>query len=109
MKRKLWSADKFDRKLAGLFESLEGREVELQGRLDRLVEGLLGGSVTQAPQHGPLQDYDVCCLPLIDRNVVVFHPDESTPIGFDETGVRNILDFSNATRFDLLNIEEEAE
>jgi hypothetical protein len=34
MKKALRSAGKFDRKLASLFEALQGREKELQTRLD---------------------------------------------------------------------------
>jgi hypothetical protein len=34
MKKELRSAGKFDRKLASLFEALQGREKELQTRLD---------------------------------------------------------------------------
>jgi|CZKR01.1.fsa_nt_gi hypothetical protein len=107
MKRVLWSADKFDRKLASLFETLEGRGAELQAHLDQLVKGLLDGSVTSAPQHGPMENYDICCLPLIDRLVVVFRPNESVPKSWDNARNQVMLDFSEATRFDLLTIEEE--
>lgn len=106
MKKKLRSAGKFDRKLASLFESLEGREKELQSRLDELVKGLLDGSIAKAPAHHPTDD--TCCLPLIDEYVVVFRPDKSVAAGHDEGG-RELLTFSNATIFDLLNIEEEQE
>lgn len=104
MKRELRSAGKFDRKLASLFEALEGREKELQSRLDGLVKGLLDGGITKAPQHH-LSD-DTCCLPLIDDYVVVFRPDQSVATEPDEAG-RNIVNFSNAKIFDLLNIEDE--
>ena len=106
MKRELRSAGKFDRKLASLFEALEGREKELQSRLDELVKGLLDGSVKNAPQHHPSDD--TCCLPLINDYVLVFRPDQSRERGQDKAG-RNIIDFSNATLFDLLNIEDEQE
>jgi hypothetical protein len=106
MKRELRSAGKFDRKLASLFEALEGREKELQSRLDELVKGLLDGSISKAPQHHPTDD--TCCLPLINDYVVVFRPNQSVELGQDQTG-RNILDFSKATLFDLLNIEDEQE
>ena len=104
MKRELRSAGKFDRKLASLFEALEGREKELQARLDELVKGLLDGSITKAPEHHPTDD--TCCLPLIDHFVVVFRPDQSVGGGQDDAG-RNITSFSAAKVFDLLNIEEE--
>jgi hypothetical protein len=104
MKRELRSAGTFDRKLASLFEALEGREKELQARLDALVKGLLDGSITSAPEHHPTDD--TCCLPLIDHFVVVFRPDQSMSEGQDEAR-RNIVNFGKATLFDLLNIEEE--
>jgi len=104
MKRELRSAGKFDRKLASLFEALEGREKELQARLDEVVKGLLDGSITRAPEHHPTDD--TCCLPLVDHFTVVFRPNKSVPGGQDETG-RNITNFAGATLFDLLNIEEE--
>ena len=104
MKRELRSAGKFDRKLASLFEALEGREKELQARLDEVVKGLLDGSITQAPEHHPADD--TCCLPLIGHFTVVFRPDKSVPDGQDEAG-RNITNFAGATMFDLLNVEEE--
>lgn len=106
MKRELRSAGKFDRKLASLFEALEGREKELQSSLDEVVKGLLDGSVGKAPEHHPTDD--TVCLPLIDDFVVVFRPDHAVAAGQDRSG-RNIVDFSNATRFDLLNIEDEEE
>lgn len=106
MKRELRSAGKFDRKLASLFEALEGREKELQSRLDHVVKGLLDGSISKAPEHHPTDD--TVCLPLIDEFVVVFRPDHSVTAGEDKAG-RNIIDFSNATMFDLLNIEDEEE
>ena len=104
MKRELRSAGKFDRKLASLFEALEGREKELQSRLDELVKGLLDGSISQAPEHHPADD--TCCLPLVDHYVVVFRPDQSVEADKDEAG-RNIINFSKAAKFDLLNIETE--
>jgi hypothetical protein len=104
MKRELRSAGRFDRKLASLFEALEGREKELQARLDEVVKGLLDGSITRAPEHHPTDD--TCCLPLIGHFTVVFRPDKSAPDGQDEAG-RNITNFAGATLFDLLNIEEE--
>ena len=104
MTRELRSAGKFDRTLASLFEALEGREKELQSRLDELVKGLLDGSIAKAPQHHPTDD--TCCIPLIDDYVVVFRPDHSDHIERDKAG-RSIVDFSNATMFDLLNIEDE--
>jgi len=104
MKRELRSAGKFDRKLASLFEALEGREKELQSRLDQLVKGLLDGSISKAPEHHP--NDDTCCLPLIDTYVIVFRPDHSVSTEPDEGG-RNIVNFSDAALFDLLNIEEE--
>ncbi|PYX68495.1 MAG: hypothetical protein DMG78_24795 [Acidobacteria bacterium] len=104
MKRELRSAGKFDRKLASLFEALEGREKELQARLDEVVKGLLDGSITRAPEHHPTDD--TCCLPLVDHFTVVFRPNKSVPNGQDEAG-RNITNFASATLFDLLNIEEE--
>jgi DNA-binding transcriptional LysR family regulator len=104
MKRELRSAGKFDRKLATLFEALEGREKELQSRLDELVKGLLDGGIGKAPVHHPTDD--TCCLPLIDNYVVVFRADQASAAGRDKAG-RNLLDFSIATTFDLLNIEQE--
>jgi hypothetical protein len=104
MKRELRSAGKFDRKLASLFEALEGREKELQVRLDEVVKGLLDGGINRAPEHHPTDD--TCCLPLIGHFTVVFRPDKSVPDGQDEAG-RNISNFAGATLFDLLNIEEE--
>jgi hypothetical protein len=104
MKRELRSAGKFDRKLASLFEAFVGREKELQSRLDELVKGLLEGSITKAPEHHPTDD--TCCLTLIDDLVIVFRPDRSVAAGRDDAG-RNIVNFSNATSFDLLNIEDE--
>ena len=104
MTRELRSAAKFDRKLASLFEALEGREKEVQSSLDVLVRGLLDGSLAKAPEHHPADD--TCCLPLIDHYVVVFRPDHSDHLERDEAG-RNIVNFSGATMFDLLNIEEE--
>lgn len=104
MKRELRSAGKFDCKLASLFEALEGREKELQSRLDQLVKGLLDGSISKAPEHHPTDD--TCCLPLVDDYVVVFRPDQSVSVEHDEAG-HNIVNFSNAALFDLLNIEEE--
>jgi len=104
MKRELRSAGKFDRKLASLFEALEGREKELQARLDEVVKGLLDGSITRAPEHHPTDD--TCCLPLVDHFTVVFRPNKSVPNGQDDAG-RNITNFASATLFDLLNIEEE--
>ena len=104
MKRELRSAGKFDRKLASLFEALEGREKELQLRLDQLVKGLLDGSISEAPEHHPGDD--TCCLPLVDDYVVVFRPDQSVAVKPDEAG-RNLVHFSNAAMFDLLNIENE--
>ena len=104
MKRELRSAGKFDRNLASLFEELEGREKELQSRLDELVKGLLDGSISEAPEHHP--DDDTCCLPLINNYVVVFRPDQSVEAHKDEAG-RDMIDFSKAAKFDLLNIEEE--
>jgi len=100
----LRSAGRFDRKLASLFEALEGREKELQARLDEVVKGLLDGSISRAPEHHPTDD--TCCLPLIDDLVVVFRPNQSMADGQDEAG-RNITKFSDATLFDLLNIEQE--
>lgn len=104
MKRELRSAGKFDRKLASLFEALEGREKDLQARLDEVVKGLLDGSITRAPEHHPTDD--TCCLPLIDHFTVVFRPNKSVPEGQDDAG-RNIINFAGATLFDLLNIEAE--
>ncbi len=106
MKRELRSAGKFDRKLASLFEALEGREKELQSRLEEVVKGLLDGSIVEAPEHHPTDD--TCCLPLIDNFVVVFRPDQSVAAGQDKAG-RNLATFANATKFDLLNVEEEDE
>ena len=106
MKRELRSAGRFDRKLASLFEAQQGREKELQSRLDEVVKGLLDGSITRAPEHHPTDD--TCCLPLIDHLVVVFRPDQSVAAGQDKAG-RNISDFTGATLFDLLNIEDERE
>jgi hypothetical protein len=106
MKRSLKSARLCDEQLAGLYEKLAGREKELQARLDEIVAGLLDGSLNRALQCGPIQDYDVCCVPLIDRYVLVFRPDVSEPCGFDAARVRNVLDFSKATHFELLNVEE---
>jgi DNA-binding transcriptional LysR family regulator len=106
MKRELRSAGRFDRKLASLFEALQGREKELQSRLDEVVKGLLDGSITRAPEHHPTDD--TCCFPLIDRLVVVFRPDKSLADGQDKAG-RNITNFAGATLFDLLNIEDERE
>lgn len=106
MKRELRSAGKFDRKLASLFETLDGRDKELQGRLDELVKGLLEGTITKAPEHHPADD--TCCLPLIDHFVVVFRPDQSAGAGRDKAG-RNVVSFANARLFDLLNIEDEEE
>jgi hypothetical protein len=106
MKRELRSAGKFDRKLASLFEALEGREKELQSRLDEVVKGLLDGSISKAPEHHPTDA--TVCLPLIGDFVVVFRPDRSVAAGQDKAG-RNVVDFSNATIFDLLNIEDEKE
>ena len=104
MRRELRSAGRFDRKLASLFEALEGRGKEVQSRLDVLVKGLLDGSIAQAPEHHPADD--TCCLPLIDHYVVVFRPDRSDQIERDKSG-RSIVNFSSAAIFDLLNIEEE--
>ena len=104
MTRELRSAAKFDRKLASLFEALEGREKEVQSRLDVLVRGLLDGSIAKAPEHHPADD--TCCLPLIDHYVVVFRPDHLDPIEPDEAG-QSIVNFPDATLFDLLNIEQE--
>jgi len=104
MTRELRSAGKFDRALASLFEALEGRETEVQSRLDVLVKGLLDGSIAKAPEHHPGDD--TCCLPLIDHYVVVFRPDHSDQLERDKAG-SSIVHFSNATIFDLLNIEEE--
>ena len=104
MKRELRSAGKFDRKLASLFEALEGREKELQSRLDELVKGLLDGNISEAPEHH-LTD-DTCCLPLINNYVVVFRPGQSAEAATDEAG-RDMIDFSKAAKFDLLNIEQE--
>jgi hypothetical protein len=104
MTRELRSAGTFDRKLASLFEALEGREKELQSRIDELVKGLLNGRIAKAAEHHP--DDDTWCLPLIDDYVVVFRPDQSDQIERDRAG-RSIVHFSNATLFDLLNIEEE--
>ncbi|HXJ86024.1 MAG TPA: hypothetical protein VMS18_04355 [Candidatus Binatia bacterium] len=106
MKRELRSAGKFDRKLASLFEALQGREKELQSRLDELVKGLLDGGITKAPVHHPADE--TCCLPLIDNYVVVFRPDKSVAAGQDKTG-RDPVQFSGAKMFDLLNIEDEQE
>lgn len=103
-RRELRSAGRFDRKLASLFEALEGREKELQARLDEVVKGLLDGSITRAPEHHPTDD--TCCLPLIGHFTIVFRPDKSVADGQDEAG-RNITNFAGATLFDLLNIEEE--
>lgn len=104
MKRELRSAGNFDCKLASLFEALEGREKELQSRLDQLVKGLLDGSISKAPEHHPTDD--TCCLPLVDDYVVVFRPDQSVSVEHDDAG-HKIVNFSNAALFDLLNIEEE--
>ena len=104
MKRELRSAAKFDRKLASLFEALEGRETEVQSRLDVLIKGLLDGSIAKAPEHHPTDD--TCCLPLIDHYVVVFRPDHSEQIERDQAG-QSMVNFSDATMFDLLNVEEE--
>ena len=106
MKRELRSAGKFDRKLATLFEALEGREKELQSRLDALVRGLLDGGISTATVHHPTDD--TCCLPLIDHYVVVFRTDQATAAGEDKFG-KALVDFSNARMFDLLNIEQEDE
>lgn len=106
MKRELRSAGRFDRKLASLFEALQGREKELQARLDEVVRGLLDGRITKAPEHHP--NDDTCCLPLIDDFVVVFRPNQSVLAGPDEAG-RDFTDFEGATLFDLLNIEQEGE
>ncbi len=104
MNRELRSAGKFDRKLATLFEALKGRDKELQSRLDDLVKGLLDGTIAQAPQHHPMDD--TCCLPLLDHFVIVFRPDQSIAVEQDDNG-KSIVNFANATMFDLLNIEEE--
>lgn len=104
MKRVLWSANRFDDDLGHLFEDLEGREAELQAAVDRIVKGLLDGEIVRAPRHHVLDD--TCCLPLIDRHVVVFRPDSYVERREEE---RVIRDFSDATRFDLLTIEEEDE
>jgi hypothetical protein len=104
MKRELRSAGKFDRKLASLFEALEGREKDLQSRLDELVKGLLDGRISEAPEHNPADD--TCCLPLIDHYVVVFRPSQFLGAHKDEAG-RHMINFSKAGMFDLLSIEEE--
>ena len=106
MKRELRSAGRFDRKLASLFEASAGREKELQARLDEVVKGLLDGSITKAPQHHPMDD--TCCLPLIGSFVVVFRPDHASAEEQNESG-KTLINFSHATHFDLLNIEEEPE
>jgi hypothetical protein len=105
MKRVLRSAETFDRKLGNLFETLAGREDELQGRVNQVIKGLLDGSTTTAPQHHPSDD--TCCLPLIDDYVVVFVPDQATLRQQQTRRHENFMDFPDATRFDLLDIEEE--
>ncbi len=105
MKRVLRSAENFDRKLGNLFETLAGREDELQARVNQIVQGLFDRTITSAPQHNPSDG--TCCLPLIDRFVIVFRPDTFTERepGKPEPGI--MLDFSQASRFDLLDIENE--
>jgi hypothetical protein len=114
MKRVLRSANRFDDKLGGLFETLHGREEELQAAVNRLLGGLIDGTVNWAPQLGPMWNYDVCILPLIDKHSVVFRPNESKPkyieIIYSGTGKKQaILDFAAATRIDMLNIEGPAD
>ena len=105
MKRVLRSAESFDRKLGNLFETLTGREEELQDRVDEVVKGLFDGTIFSAAQHHPSDD--TCCLPLIDHYVIVFRPDKSDLQAADERRHEIVVNFRGAARFDLLDIEEE--
>jgi hypothetical protein len=93
----VWSSDKFDRKLAVLFEEFEGREAELQGRLNAVIKGLLAGKLQEAKTYNT-SDYVV---PLIGDYVIVFSAARSSHEGLD------YIDISETDHFDLLNIERQ--
>lgn len=96
MRRTVWSSRKFDRKLALLFEELEGREKELRKRLTKVISDLLDGSLREAQEHQGA-DY-TASVPLIGDYVIVF-----SPRGVGE--VRDYIDISQTDHIDLLNIE----
>jgi hypothetical protein len=93
----VWSSDKFDRKLATLFEEFEGRESELQGRLNAVIKDLLAGKLRKAQKHNA----DDFSIPLIDHYVIVFSAGRSVSEGSD------YIDISETDHFDLLNVERQ--
>jgi hypothetical protein len=94
----VWSSDKFDSKLAMLFEEFEGREEELQGRLNAVIKGLLAGKLQTAQSDNASDEV----VPLIDHYVIVFSAARSVSEGSD------YIDISETDHFDLLNIERRA-
>jgi hypothetical protein len=95
----VWSSDKFDRKLAALFEEFEGREAELQGRLNTVIKALLAGKLQKAQTYNTSDEV----VPLIDDYVIVFSAARSVNEGLD------YIDISETDHFDLLNIERSHE
>src|SRR5205807_10527084 len=106
MKRELWSANRFDERLAALFEKFEDRADDLETRYKKLVKDLLDGRVTKAPQHHPTDD--TCFLTHIDDYVVVFRPDVSKQSGGSgREGDPVIEDLADASNTEFLAPEKE--
>jgi len=82
-----------------LFEEFEGREEELQQRLNEAVKGLLDGSLGLARKHRT-SDY-TGAVPLMEGYVIVFSPRGPFRDGLD------YIDISETSHLDLLNIERE--
>ena len=99
MRKTVWSSDKFDRKLATLFEEFEGHEKELRQRLDEVIGSLLDGSLGKVRKH-PTSEY-TGSVPLIGDYVIVF-----SARGLYREGT-DYIDISETDHIDLLNIERE--
>ncbi len=69
MRRTLRSSARFQKGLCTLFEKLEGRETELQQRIDEVIGSLTAGDLTRIRRH---HEFDTtACIPLVDDYVVV--------------------------------------
>ncbi|HXX16057.1 MAG TPA: hypothetical protein VEJ47_14245 [Candidatus Eremiobacteraceae bacterium] len=106
MAKTFWTASRFRRRLGRLFAELEGREDELQRRLEDIYQALENGTLTRAPEHHPFDD--TCCIPLIDHFVVVCRPNVFT-LEYRAVSGRQVAEFNfaEASHFDLLAIQEE--
>ena len=105
MRRTIRSSTRFERALGLLFEKLEGREAELQQRIDEVIAGLLTGDLKTARLHNP--NDATACIPLIDDFVVVIQPVDKVSIVESHLWDPLSVNLANTEHIDLLTVERE--